>query len=50
MCLLKKITYGEFFEFVQEKKITYKVHTYNFTAMYIMEKLSVPIDEWCAAP
>ena len=27
MCLLKKITYGEFSEFIPEKKITYKVHT-----------------------
>ena len=29
MCLLKKITYGEFSEFIREKKITYKVHTYK---------------------
>ena len=27
MCLLRKITYGEFSEFVREKKITYNVHS-----------------------
>ena len=28
MCLLRKITYGEFSEFVREKKITYSVDSY----------------------
>ena len=28
MCLLRKITYGEFSEFVREKKITYRVARY----------------------
>ena len=27
MCLLRKITYGEFSEFVREKKITYEIHS-----------------------
>ena len=31
MCLLRKITYGEFSEFVQEKKSIYNTHTQNKT-------------------
>ena len=29
MCLLWKITYGEFSEFVREKKITYNLHRFR---------------------
>ena len=29
MCLLRKITYGEFSEFIREKKITYNLHIFE---------------------
>ena len=36
MCLLRKITYGEFSEFVREKKITYNLHIVFFTGNIIL--------------
>ena len=42
MCLLRKITYGEFSEFVREKKITYNVvSTYNIYVGTYLIKLQV---------
>ena len=36
MCLLRKITYGEFSEFVREKKITYKVRIEKSSNQYCL--------------
>ena len=34
MCLLRKITYGEFSEFIREKKITYRGGIWSLTGFF----------------
>ena len=41
MCLLRKITYGEFFEFIREKKFTYNVLSLANTALYIYNLVQI---------
>ena len=45
MRLLRKITYGEFSEFVQEKKSTYSIHTQSYSTMLKRVNIVTPIFE-----
>ena len=46
MCLLRKITYGEFSESIREKKITYNLlGSFGFTENYVMLR-----DPWGSKP